>query len=76
MKFNKVANAFMFSKLIREDGKITILAQDRWFPRQSPKRIKGIISTKILKTVFIVYDENNQEIDVLNTLKEAKEKYQ
>lgn len=62
MKFNKVKNVFMFSKYIREDGKYTITSMDR--------RINGA-----LKSVFVVTDENNNEIEVLMKLKEAKEKY-
>lgn len=62
MKFKKVKNVAFFSKYIREDGKYLICAKDR--------RIKGT-----LKTVFVVYDENENEIDVLSRLKDAKEKY-
>lgn len=62
MKFNKVKNAYMFSKYVREDGKYTITSKDR--------RINGT-----LKSVFVVTDESGSEIDVLMKLKEAKEKY-
>lgn len=62
MKFNKVKNVFMFSKYVREDGKYTITSIDR--------RINGT-----LKSVFVVTDENNNEIEVMMKLKEAKEKY-
>ena len=62
MKFNKVKNAFMFSKYVREDGKYTITSMDR--------RINGT-----LKSVFIVTDENGSEVEVMMKLKEAKEKY-
>ena len=62
MKFNKVKNVFMFSKYIREDGKYSITSIDR--------RINGK-----LKSVFVVTDENNNEVEVLMKLKEAKEKY-
>ena len=62
MKFNKVKNAFMFGKYVREDGKYTITSMDR--------RINGT-----LKSVFIVTDENGSEVEVMMKLKEAKEKY-
>lgn len=63
MKFNKVKNVFMFSKYVREDGKYTIESVCR-------RNENGT-----LKDVFVVTDENGNEIDVMMKLKEAKEKY-
>lgn len=62
MKFKKVANVFMFSKYVREDGKYTIESVDR--------RINGS-----WKNVFEVTDEHGNVIDTLRRLKDAKEKY-
>ncbi|MBQ1292586.1 MAG: hypothetical protein IIY21_00990 [Clostridiales bacterium] len=63
MKFKKVSNVYLFSKYIREDGKYTIIATDRENNRGT------------LRTVFVVYDENGNEIDEVAKLKDAKEKY-
>jgi len=63
MKFNKVKNSFMFSKFVREDGKYTITSTCR-------RNENGT-----LKDVFVVTDANNNEIDVLPKLKDAKTKY-
>lgn len=62
MKFKKVQNVAFFSKYVREDGKYTIVSKDR--------KINGTF-----KCVFVVYDEHENEIDVLPRLKDAKEKY-
>lgn len=62
MKFKKVQNVAFFSKYVREDGKYTIVSKDR--------KINGTF-----KSVFVVYDEHENEIDVLKRLKDAKEKY-
>ena len=63
MKFKKVSNVYLFSKYIREDGKYMIIATDRENNRGT------------LRTVFVVYDENGNEIDEVAKLKDAKEKY-
>jgi len=63
MKFNKVKNSYMFSKFVREDGKFTITSTCR-------RNENGT-----LKNVFVVTDENDNEIDVLTKLKDAKAKY-
>lgn len=62
MKFNKVKNVYMFSKYVREDGKYTIESVDR--------KINGT-----WKNVFVVTNENGEEIEILKRLKDAKEKY-
>ena len=62
MKFKKVANVFMFSKYVREDGKYTIESVDR--------RINGA-----LKNVFEVSDANGVVIDTMPRLRDAKAKY-
>ena len=62
MKFKKVQYIPFFSKYVREDGKYTIISKDR--------NINGS-----LKSVFVVYDEQEKEIDALSKLKDAKEKY-
>lgn len=62
MKFKKDKNVYMFSKYVREDGKYTITSTDR--------KINGT-----WKSVFVVSDEEEQEIDCLARLKDAKEKY-
>ena len=62
MKFKKVANVFLFSKYVREDGKYTIESVDR--------RINGT-----LKNLFEVTDDCGNVIDTLQRLKDAKAKY-
>ncbi len=63
MKFKKVEHIPFFSKYVREDGKFTIIATDRYNSRGT------------LRTVFVVYDEQDNEIDEVAKLKDAKEKY-
>ena len=63
MKFKKVKNVYMFSKYIREDGKFTIASVDR--------KINGTY-----KNVFEVSNENDEVIDTLFRLKDAKAKYE
>ena len=62
MKFKKVANVFLFSKYVREDGKYTIESVDR--------RINGT-----LKNLFEVTVDCGNVIDTLQRLKDAKAKY-
>lgn len=62
VKFKKAKNIYLFSKYIREDGKITITSCNR--------RINGT-----LKVVFEVTDENGNIVDTLLRLKDAKAKY-
>lgn len=62
MKWKKVANDFMFSKFVREDGEFTIESVD-------------VMVNERLKNVFEVTDRNGNIIDRLPRLKDAKEKY-
>lgn len=62
MKFKKVPNVYMFSKYVREDGKYIIESEDR--------KINGT-----WKNVFVVTNENGEEIETMKRLKDAKEKY-
>ena len=62
MKFKKVPNDYLFSKYVREDGKYTIESEDR--------KINGT-----WKNVFVVTNENGEEIEICKRLKDAKEKY-
>lgn len=62
MKFKKVPNVYLFSKYIREDGKYTIESVD-------------VKINNSYKNVFIVTDENGNEVEIMKRLKDAKEKY-
>lgn len=62
MKFKKVANVFMFSKYVREDGEYTITSTDR--------EVNGK-----WKCVFVVTNKDGEEIEVFGKLKDAKEAY-